>query len=347
MPRLPRARLLGLVLRKLLILGALIVLLGQSCEGLRHPILQYRHSFRLKREVFQLYANMEDVSAINVALEISYDGGRYHGFSDENSEVRTVASTLRKQLSKIHSGAAIDLQGASRTDKGVHALGQVVNYVAPAAPFNGDYQRMRFALNRMLPDDLRIHHVHLADPSFHASTSSVGKRYRYTVDMQQLKDPLLRYYAWHVPPPSSVASSQTCWLNLDDMRNAASFLIDKHDFSAFANAPRGSARKAMDAKKSSANVCNLWKLDIEEVRPGVLQVTVEGDRFLYKMVRRIVGALVRVGQGRVTSEDLRHALQSGSVPVEALTFCAPAEGLVLDKIFYSLHRSEAVTNGVV
>lgn len=266
-------------------------------------------------------------------LGISYDGLRYHGFSDENADVRTVASTLKRQLSKIHSGLEIDLQGASRTDRGVHALGQVVNYRATAAPFRGDYDRMLFALNRMLPEDLRVWSVREAELSFHASVSATGKRYRYTVDTRALRDPLLRHYAWHVPPPAAKRSTDAQWLDLCAMRRAAAAFAGEHDFRAFGNAPRGSARKA--ARESpAASVCTLWSVTFDEVCPGVVQIIIEGDRFLYKMVRRIVGALVRVGQGRGTVDDVLHALESGSLATEAMTFCAPAEGLVLEEVFY-------------
>ena len=249
--------------------------------------------------------DVPDVSAHSVVvLEVSFDGTDFQGWADVSPRsgdqataskaqqgthlqrqkragpgaprtVRTVQATLRSALERLHNGEGIELRGASRTDAGVHARRQVASYRSPTSKlvFGGDMQRLAFALNRMLPGDIRVTGATMASKAeFHATFDAREKRYRYAVDTQRLQDPLRRLFAWHRPlprlPPQNGQSSQSetpgvvGW-NLTAVRLAVSALEGKHDFSAFRGAPRGSAR----SKEPVSPLCTLRSVEILPLQP--------------------------------------------------------------------------------
>lgn len=210
---------------------------------------------------------------IKVTLE--YDGRRYHGWQRQPREL-TVQGTLEAAIAEI-AGRPVSVTGAGRTDAGVHALGQVASFTSNVSLPPTAWLR---ALNDRLPPDLVVVDAATASARFNARRSAVGKRYDYRICRRPVRPALLAKHAWHWPYP----------LNVPHMRKAARRLIGRHDFAGFQNADPHRA-----AGRSTRCVLRACRI-IEESPELVIQL--EADRFLYKMVRTIVGTLVEIGRGR-------------------------------------------------
>lgn len=205
-------------------------------------------------------------------------------------------------------GADVRVTGASRTDAGVHALGQVASVrtesaLSPAA--------IRGALNAALPNDIRVVEVGDAAPDFDARRTATGKRYVYLIDNGAVASPLLLRYAWHVPVP----------LDLDAMRQALACLRGRHDFSAFCAA----------AGRATTPVCRVRTLHVIR-RRNRLALFISADRFIHHMVRNIVGSAVAVGRGGRPPEWLGEVLAGRDRRRASAT--APARGLTLLRVLY-------------
>jgi tRNA pseudouridine38-40 synthase len=168
------------------------------------------------------------------------------------------------------------------------------------------------ALNANLPVDIRVQRVQEVDARFHARFSAKGKEYRYQIDCGAVADPFLRAYAWHHPRP----------LNVTAMRQAARLLKGRHDFAALSANPM---------RPVETTVRTVSRLSVTK-RGSLLTIAVVADGFLYKMVRSIVGALVKVGEGRITVEQLQKLVKAKKR--SALVETAPAHGLFLWRVFY-------------
>jgi tRNA pseudouridine38-40 synthase len=157
----------------------------------------------------------------NIKVTIAYDGTNYFGFQEQRgTRYQTIQGVLEDRLSRL-AKKEIRVTGAGRTDSGVHARGQVINFDP------GDWtipaERVAYALNSLLPEDIVALESAEAPPSFHARFSALAKSYRYTIYNGKLKDPFLRLYSYHIPFP----------LDVEAMREGAGRLPGKHDFSAF------------------------------------------------------------------------------------------------------------------
>jgi tRNA pseudouridine38-40 synthase len=208
-------------------------------------------------------------------------------------------------------GRGSRLTGASRTDAGVHAVGQVVSLVTEAAHGAG---ALLGGLNAALPRDVRVVAVAPAPSGFDARRSAAGKRYLYLIDVARVPSPLLRRFAWHVPVP----------MDLPRMRSALGVLRGRHDFSAF----RAAAGRDRDA------TCTVRALHVAR-RKERLAVVVSADRFVHHMVRVIVGSAVDVGRGARDAAWLATALGSRDRRQAGPT--APAHGLTLLRVLYPPH----------
>jgi tRNA pseudouridine38-40 synthase len=244
----------------------------------------------------------------NIKLILEYDGTNYHGWqSQQGSGMPTIQDALEEALRKL-TKENIKTVSSGRTDAGVHALGHVVNFPTesriPAAAWAP-------ALNRLLPQDIRILSSDEVPPDFHARFSAVGKEYRYHVLLRPAPSALRRNHAWHVDRK----------LNLAAMRRAAAYLAGKHDFSAFRSADCSAATP----------VRNLRKLTISK-KGDILVLSLEADAFLMHMARNIVGTLTEVGLGRFPPEDVKKMLRSRDRRTAGRT--APAHGLYLVTVFY-------------
>jgi tRNA pseudouridine38-40 synthase len=248
-----------------------------------------------------------DATAQGHKLTIAYRGTDFAGWQIQPGK-RTVQQSLEDAVAKIW-GAKISVQGSGRTDTGVHAHGQVASFNAPrrhAAP------ALLRALNANLPRDVRIVKCSLVTPAFHARFDARGKTYRYLIWNHPVQDPFTLDTYWHVPLD----------LDLTAMRKAARFLIGRHDFASFTSNP-GYERESTVRTMKRASV----------VRDGhALVFHFSADGFLYRMVRNLVGALVKVGKGKINVEEFAQILRACRRSAAPET--APACGLCLMNVRY-------------
>lgn len=245
----------------------------------------------------------------NIVLTVSYDGTHYFGWqqtkmgpSIEESLKRAIASFLQ---------VASELQAASRTDRGVHAEGQVVNFFCESLPF--PIEKLPHVINRYLPPDIRVKSASFAPKdSFHPTLDAVSKEYQYTIYTGSILSPFKRHQVWHYPTP----------LSLDLMEQAKHCLIGKKDFSGFVN--QGSDRNA-------PAITTIHTLDIRH-EADLYFFSIQGTHFHYKMVRNIVGTLAYIGTKKIPVEVVKNILDTKDRTLAGMT--APAAGLVLNEIHY-------------
>ena len=238
---------------------------------------------------------------------VAYDGGGFGGWQSQ-PDGRAVQDVIERRLAAI-LGRAVRIHGSGRTDAGVHALGQVFHF---DAAWRHGAEKLRAALGGGLPPAIQVRSVRTAPRSFHARFSAAGKVYFYQLHVGRPADPFRYPFCWSVPR----------WLDVAAMRRAARLLVGRHDFRAFAAANGG---------PGGGTVRHLRRLAISG-RGARWRITAEGDGFLYKMVRSVAGALVAVGQGRLSPAQVGEILRSGRRP--ALVQTAPARGLFLARVRY-------------
>ncbi len=237
----------------------------------------------------------------NFKLIVAYEGSSYLGWQKTNMG-QSIEGELEKALSQILHHP-IKLQAASRTDAGVHAEGQVVNF------FTGSAISLK-SLNSLLPKDISGLSLEKMDEKFHPTLDCLGKEYHYTLCFGPTQLPFHRSFSWHFPYP----------LDLEKMETAASALVGEHDFSSFCN------------ERQEDNLRHVNKIEILSLAPDRLKISVAGNRFLYKMVRNLVGTLVYVGCGKILSGEVLEILQSKDRARAGVT--APAHGLSLHKVIF-------------
>lgn len=237
---------------------------------------------------------------------MAYDGTRYCGFQRQVSSQPTIQQSLEQALSRI-SVEPVAVTGAGRTDSGVHASGQVISF--DLSWRHGEEALLR-AANANLPDDIALVEVAEAPSDFHPRFDARRRRYKYYVYNRSVPDPLRRLYSWHVQRQLDVAA----------MNVAAERLEGVHDFATFGQPPQGenSVREVFHAS---------WRDDGD-----MLIFEIEGNAFLYRMVRSIVGSLRAVGHGEWLVDDFVATLDAKDRSRAATT--APACGLVLVSVGY-------------
>jgi tRNA pseudouridine38-40 synthase len=242
----------------------------------------------------------------NLKMNIAYDGGRYLGWQD-NGDGPSIEGELRRCLERVLQHK-VTLQAASRTDRGVHAEGQVVNcFTDHPLPC----WRMVRGLNGLLPPDIRVQAIEEAPEDFHPTLDATGKVYHYRVATGAVQLPHHRHLSWHVPEP----------LDQTAMERAAEQLIGTHDFTTLSNRRKG---------ESSDRIRTVDSIEFEEWEGGIL-IAVRGENFLYKMVRNIVGLLVDIGRGKLDAEPASILVQRNR-PLAGVT--APSHGLTLYQVFH-------------
>jgi tRNA pseudouridine38-40 synthase len=240
-------------------------------------------------------------------LTIAYRGTEFAGWQIQPGK-RTVQQSLEEAVEKIW-GRKISVQGSGRTDTGVHALGQVASFNAPRLHTGVVAQR---ALNANLPRDVRIMKCRLVSPAFHARFDAQGKTYRYQIWNHLVQDPFTIETHWHVPRE----------LDLAAMRQAARLLVGRHDFASFTSNP-GYERESTIRAMKRATVA----------REGhALVFHFSADGFLYRMARNLVGALVKVGKGKIDVDEFAQILRACRRSAAPET--APACGLCLMHVRY-------------
>lgn len=239
----------------------------------------------------------------NYRLLIEYDGGRYSGFQSQKN-ARTVAGELAASVGAV-IGRAVTLIGAGRTDAGVHAEGQVVNFLASPGR---DPRRLRDDINERLPADINVVAVDLAPRDFHARSHATSRTYRYQV--LRRRDAFRKAYAWWVKQPIDVAL----------VAAEAAAIVGHHDFASFTD--EGDAETVVRVGAAA------WSEAGE-----LLLFRVSADHFIYKMVRRLVGAMVEVGCGRARPGRLAALLAEPRFGATA-EVTAPPSGLFLEHVSY-------------
>lgn len=244
---------------------------------------------------------------MNVKLTIQYDGTRYDGWQRQGNTDNTLQGRLEGVLSRM-VGKPVEIQGAGRTDAGVHARGQVASVHLPQGYTPQEIQNY---LNRYLPEDVAVVEVVEVGERFHARLSATGKEYRYHIRMGSVPDVFARKYQYRVEEP----------LDLAAMERAAGYLTGKHDFRSFCGNRR--------FKKST--VREVFHIGVE-VCGSDLTLVYRGDGFLYNMVRILTGTLLEVGLGQRTPESMVDILEAKERTAAGKT--APAQGLVLQEVYY-------------
>ena len=245
--------------------------------------------------------------ARNICLIVAYDGTDYHGFQRQTPPVVAVQNVLEEKLSRVF-GDAVELAAAGRTDAGVHAAGQVVNFFTDGTI---PIERVPRAVNSLLPPDIVVDRAFEADRNFSALHSAKEKTYHYRILTGETPNPFLCRYAWHIRQSLDVTA----------MENAAKILLGTHDFSSF-RAAGGAPISPVRTMARAECIRNGWEISF----------VFTADGFLYHMVRNLVGTLADVGRGLLSPEAF--ALILASKDRQRASATAPARGLCLTRVEY-------------
>jgi tRNA pseudouridine38-40 synthase len=244
----------------------------------------------------------------NLALLLTFNGKCYHGWQRQKNAV-TVEETLFDAIYKI-TGERQVITGCSRTDAGVHALNYVCNF---ASSTRIPTEKLPFALNTALPDDIRVLKCKKVSDDFNSRFCAISKTYTYKVYNGIISNPFLKDFAYHFPYE----------INFEKMTKAAAHFVGKHDFSAFM--ATGSSQKT--------TVRNITELKTKK-DGNIYQLEITANAFLYNMVRIIVGTLLYVGIGRINEQDIVEIIKSGDRTKSGIT--AGAMGLYLANVKYNV-----------
>ena len=253
---------------------------------------------------------MQDTPAAlrNIKMIVAYHGAAYHGWQRQAEQFDTIQQRIERAATAVMKHTVV-VHGAGRTDAGVHATGQVANFRTPnfSVPMFG----LRRAMNSRLPPDIAILSAEVVADDFHASLSAVGKTYRYRICSSPVRPVELARQVYHYWRP----------LDAEAMRAAATLLVGTHDFLGFATS----------GEKRENTVRTVFRCEVAEP-DGEIVVTVEGDGFLYNMVRNIVGTLVEIGRGRWAPSRITRILETRDRSDAGPT--APPDGLTLVCVHY-------------
>ena len=247
---------------------------------------------------------MEEIRNIKMVLE--YDGTHYHGWQIQAQEP-TVQKIVEETLKKI-TQEDVKTVSSGRTDAGVHALGQVINFTIKKPM---DSAALLRAMNALLPEDISVKETSEVSLDFHARFSARSKTYSYFIWNDPIRSAFLERYAWHIPYR----------LNLELIREAAEYFIGTHDFSSF----RASSCEAKNPIRT------ILRSDIQE-RESLLEITFEANAFLQYMVRNIIGTLVEVGREKIEPIDIKRLLEKKNRNEAGPT--SPPHGLFLISVQY-------------
>jgi tRNA pseudouridine38-40 synthase len=248
--------------------------------------------------------------SLRVRLTVAYDGSGFRGFAEQQT-VPTVAGALRVALETVLR-QPIALTCAGRTDAGVHALGQIVSFDAPAEGL--DLEKLQRSINKLVSPAIVVRDGAIAEPAFDARFSARGRRYRYTVLNTPVADPFWRATAWHVEEP----------LDLRAMQLACDPLIGEHDFQSFCRQPNGQEPGPLVRRVASADWTDLGE--------GRLRFEILANAFCHQMVRSVVGTLVEVGLGKRRAGEIAGILAAKRRAAAGRV--APPHGLCLHEVLY-------------
>lgn len=244
----------------------------------------------------------------NILITLQYDGTRYSGWQRQGNTDNTIEGKISSVLkTMLKSERDIEIHGSGRTDAGVHARGQMAN-------FRIDTQKepweIKAYLNKYLPEDINVIDACEVDKRFHARLSAKGKEYVYTIDTSPKADVFMRKYAWHY----------YFSLDIDKIKSVVGIFIGEHDFASFS-----------DIKGKKSTVRRIDDIIIKQDN-NIIDITFVGEGFLYHMVRKLTAAIVMIGTGEMTKEQLIDIL--GRKDRKAFAMLAPAKGLCLNRVYY-------------
>lgn len=245
----------------------------------------------------------------NIKLVLEYDGSAFHGFQLQPKHV-SVQKVLEKALARL-CGKKTKISSASgRTDAGVHALYQVVNFKTQSPR---PVQVIQKALNAILPDEVAVVSAEEVPESFHARFDVKVKTYEYRIWNSRVRSPLLIGRVWHVPYA----------LDLEKMKKGAQLLSGTHDFKSFCTTD--------PSKKDRDTTRTVYSFEVSR-EGNLISLKVSADGFLYRMVRNFAGALADLGSGKISLDDLKKSLQAKDR--REVGCMAPSEGLYLFNVTY-------------
>ncbi|MCX8022577.1 MAG: tRNA pseudouridine(38-40) synthase TruA [Syntrophorhabdaceae bacterium] len=242
----------------------------------------------------------------NIALIVSYDGTSYHGWQCQPN-LRTIEQTLKEGIERIVNHP-IKMYSGARTDRGVHAYGQVVSFLTESRVAR---KGLILGLNSLLPQDIRVIDAVDKDMDFNARYSAKSKLYIYTILNTPYDSPFYTRYTWHIPYPMDTPS----------MNRAIRYILGAHDFSSF--------KKKDEVYKS--HIREILMAGVKRRGPFI-HIFVEGTGFMRYMVRNIVGTITYVGFGKISEADFLSILNAKDRDAAGPT--APAKGLALRRITY-------------
>ena len=250
-----------------------------------------------------------------VKLVVAYDGTNYHGWQVQDNGI-TIEEVLNRTISELVQ-EDIKVIGASRTDAGVHAWGNVAVFDTESR-IPGD--KFSFALNQRLPEDIRIQESCEVDADFHPRYADTVKTYEYNILNRRFEMPSKRLYAAFCYYP----------MDIERMNQAAAYLVGEHDFKSFCSNRR--------MKKST--VRTIYSIDLKE-KEGEIVITYTGNGFLHHMIRILTGTLLEAGMKKRSLSSVAELLEVRDR--EKAGFTAPAKGLTLEKVLYSPLQKESET----
>ncbi|MFQ5901338.1 MAG: tRNA pseudouridine(38-40) synthase TruA [Thermodesulfobacteriota bacterium] len=246
----------------------------------------------------------------NIKLLLEYEGTDYFGWQIQ-SDLPTIQGIIQDKVKRI-TGENVNLIAAGRTDTGVHAKGQVCNFMTksqlPAIS-------IKKGLNALLPNDIVVKDAMDVDEDFNARRKAVSKTYKYLILNRDHPSSFYRRFSWFISYPLDIVS----------MREGARVIIGKRDFSSF----RAVGCGAHHAIRKIENIT------IDRTPEGLLKIKVKGNAFLRHMVRIMVGTLVALGSGRITIAELKDIVEAKDRTLADMT--APSQGLFLEKVEYEVH----------
>lgn len=252
-----------------------------------------------------------------IKLTVAYDGTAYCGWQIQPNGI-TVEEVLNRAISQT-TGEPVRVTGASRTDAGVHAEGNVAVFDTQSSI---PPERMAYALNCRLPEDITVVLSQQVPGDWHPRYQKGVKTYEYRILNREMPDPILRFTSFHVSYP----------LDLDLMRKAAGYLTGEHDFKSFCSVHT-------DVKDT---VRTVYRLEVEK-QEDLITIRISGNGFLYNMVRIIAGTLIAVGRGAYPPEKMEEILEAKDRRKAAAT--APARGLILKGIRYE-NQDDSLETGI-
>lgn len=242
----------------------------------------------------------------NIKLIIEYDGKKFGGWQKQPQKLN-IQGEIEKAIEEI-TGEKVDLFASGRTDAGVHSLGQTANFKTESKI---DIEKMAFAINSKLKQSIRIIKAEEVDATFHSRYSCKGKKYRYIINNSKYGSAIYRNLEYHMPIK----------LDVENMKKAIKYFEGEHDFKGF--------KASGTSSKSSVRTIYSAKIELKEER---IIIELEGNGFLYNMVRIIAGTIVDVGLGKIKPDEIPEIISSKDRTKAGKTL--PPQGLYLVNVYY-------------